>query len=126
MLNVLKAVAGVALAFVKKGASAALFVASPFSSVFSVFLSLINNPIGRALIYAGLAVCLWTAGDIHGHVKEHQKIEAQSKKDAANAVAEANQARDAALKKFDNGRFTVRPHGLSRWVRHGSDGFARD
>lgn len=102
------------------------FVVSPIGSFISVVLQFLASPIGRVLVYALLVVGAYGVGDIRGRVFEHRSMVAHEKQEVANAVAEANAARDAADKKFVGGQFNNRP-GLVPWrVHHGSDGFARD
>lgn len=110
----------------------AAFIVTPFGKLTAAFtgiatvLGFLNNPIIRVLLYAALVMGAYMVGDVRGRLHEHKRIEVQVQKDTANAVTEANQARNAAVKKFDSGRYTAKPRGLSRWVRHGSDGFSRD
>lgn len=103
------------------------FLLSPVGTVVG---SLLSNPIGRAIIYAVLAVTLlwgdYLYGYVHGRVREHAIMVAQSQKEIANAVASANAARAAAQNKLARGRFSNRPGVLPGRVRHGSDGYARD
>lgn len=102
-------------------------------SVLLSVLSVIGTPIGRAIGYALLAVSLVGGVYVKGRYDEHkvmyrheQTVLAQQKKEADDAIAAANAARDTAQKKFDNGKFNNRPGRLPGRVRHGSDGYARD
>lgn len=99
----------------------------------ATLLSLVASPLIRVAVYALLAIGAVTGIYVKGRVDEHkvmyakqQAAIAKAKKEDADAIAAANAARDAALKKFDNGGFSAHPGGLFGRVRHGSDGFSRD
>lgn len=92
----------------------------------TALLSLLVSPAARLLGIALLAVSLVTGAYVKGRVDEHKFVTVKIEKEAADAVAKANAARAAAEKKFDSGRDNNRPSIVPGWVRHGSDGFARD
>ena len=99
----------------------------------TALLSLVASPLIRVAVYALLAIGAVTGVYVKGRVDEHKVMYAKqlaaiaaAKKEDADAIAAANAARDAALKKFDDGKFNARPRGLFGRVRNGSDGFARD
>jgi hypothetical protein len=64
---------------------------------------------------------------VAGQVSQRNFDQAQYKQEAANAVAKADAARDAADKKFVAGKFTARPSNLPKFLQpRPTDGFARD
>ena len=99
----------------------------------ATLLSLVASPLFRVAGYALLAMASVTGvyvkgrrGRVQVHVREATGRNCRTKKADADAIAAANAARDAALKKFDNGGFSAHPGGVLGRLRHGSDGFARD
>lgn len=109
------------------------FLFNPLWTAAKFVFNLAGNPLGRVVLIVALAVGAYMAGDVRGRLKEHDRCKAQivqlqeqSKKEAADAVAKADAARQAAEQKFNSGRFNNRPGIVPRSVRHGSDGFSRD
>jgi len=112
---------------------------SPFAKLTVVFTGLttvaafLNNPLIRVLLYVAVVLGAYVGGDVRGRIIEHrhmvaheQMVTAQLKKEAADAVAKADAARAAAVKKFNRGGFNPRHSIVPGRVRRGSDGWARD
>lgn len=95
----------------------------PVGSIISWVLS----PIGKYVAIASVILAIVAGIDIHARISQHHADQARIERQAADAVGKGQAARSAAQKKFDNGAYNAKPRGIiSRWVRHGSDGFARD
>ena len=85
----------------------------------STLLSLVASPLLRRSGYALLALGIVTGAYVKGRHDDYkymyakqQAAIAKAKKEDADAIAAANAARDAALKKFDNGGLSAHPGGL--------------
>jgi hypothetical protein len=89
-------------------------------------LTFFLSPVGRLLGIGLLVVALIAGIDIHARVSQFRADQARIEREAATAVSKANEARKAAVNKFDNGGDSDRPSVVPGRVRHGTDGFARD
>lgn len=127
VLQALEAVPGGAA---NTAAAAVSKLKAPMLSLLTAFAA----PIARILGIAALALAVVGGAYVKGHVDEHKHMVAvqaaeiaQVKKEANDAIAAANAARDAAQKKFDTSRANPRPSSLpGRLRKPATSGFSRD